>query len=163
MSAGEERVADAGREDHDPAFLHMTLGAAADIGLADRIHMDRRQDTGRNAHILKHTLHGESVHDGCQHAHGIGLGAFHALRSASNTAENVAPADNQADFGAGSAGFCNGFGEFFAGRDIDAELTGAHQGLSRKLQKHTFVLKLACLGIPARHGHHPLAEGLAAS
>ena len=42
----EERVAGAGREDHDPTLLEVTHRAAADVGLGDLADLDRGQDPG---------------------------------------------------------------------------------------------------------------------
>ena len=39
---GEERVAGAGGEDHDAPLLEVARGAAADVGLGDLLHLDRR-------------------------------------------------------------------------------------------------------------------------
>jgi hypothetical protein len=76
----------------------MTLGAAADHRLADLVHLDGGLHAGRHAELLQRVLHGQSVHHRGQHAHIIGLGAVHALGSAGHTAEDVAAADDEADF-----------------------------------------------------------------
>ncbi len=55
----EERVAGAGGEDDDAAFLHMANRPAADVGLAHRLHGDRRQHAGDDAAALERTLHGQ--------------------------------------------------------------------------------------------------------
>ena len=47
--------------------------------------------------MLEGILQGERVHNGCQHAHVVGLSTLHATGSACHAAENIAAADNDAD------------------------------------------------------------------
>ena len=89
---------------------------------------DGRQDARRHVHVLQHALHGERIHHGGQHAHGVRLGALHAFCCPCHTAEYVAAADHKADLGPGFAGFLDGLCKFFAGRDVDTELAGTHEG-----------------------------------
>ena len=94
---GEERVSGAGREDHDPALLHVTLGPTADIGLADRAHRDRRLHTGLHAVPLHDALQSERVHHGGEHAHVVGRGAIHSGCGARDTPEDVPAAHDETD------------------------------------------------------------------
>ena len=127
---GEERVAGAGGEDHHPALLHVPLGAAADIGLADRGHRDRRLHPGGHAALLQRRLHGERVHHGGQHAHVVGLGAFHAGGGAGDAAEDVAAADHDADLHAHADHVADIGGDGADGVVVEAVLAPAHQGLA---------------------------------
>ena len=47
---------------------------------------------------LKRVLNRERIHDGCQHAHVIGCGTFHALRGTFDATENVPAANHHANF-----------------------------------------------------------------
>ena len=53
---GEERVAGAGREDHDPALLEVADRPAADVRLGDLGDRDRRQDARVRAAALERVL-----------------------------------------------------------------------------------------------------------
>ena len=109
----------------------MALGASADDWLTDGIHLDCRLNAGMDAKLFKRVLHGERVHDRCEHPHIIGLSTVHALCSARHPAKNITAANNKAQFKASILGrfdFAshprNGFG-------INTELPAAHQRLSR--------------------------------
>ena len=95
---GEIGAAGAGGENHHPALRQVTFGAAADDGLADLVHLDRRLDAGFDAKLFQRILHRQRVHDRRQHAHIVGLRAVHALGGARHAAEDIAAADDQADF-----------------------------------------------------------------
>ena len=71
--------------------------AAADIGLGDRRHRDRRQDAGVDADLLERVLQRQRVHHRRQHAHIIGAGPVEALGGAGQAAEDVAAADDEAE------------------------------------------------------------------
>jgi hypothetical protein len=53
-------------------------GAAADVGLRDRPHLDRGLDARRDAQLLQDVLKPQGVDDRPQHAHVIGLGPLDA-------------------------------------------------------------------------------------
>ena len=77
--------------------------AAADIGLGDGRHRDRRLDPGVDADLLERVLHGERVHHRREHAHIVGAGPVEALGGAGEAAEDVAAADDEAELVAGLA------------------------------------------------------------
>ncbi len=77
---GEERVAGAAGEDHDPALLEVADGPAPDVGLGDLRHVDGGLHPGGLAQLLERVLQGQGVDDRGQHAHVVGLGAVHARR-----------------------------------------------------------------------------------
>ena len=129
---GEEGIAGAGGEDHHPALLHVAHGAAADIGLGDGRHRDRRLDAGVDADLLERVLHGERVHHRRQHAHIVGAGAVEALGGAGEAAEDVAAADDQAELVAARVGRLDLLGEARDGVGIDAELALAPSALRRR-------------------------------
>jgi hypothetical protein len=64
------------REDDHPALLEVADRAAADVGLADRGHRDRRHDAVWHAGLLDHALHRQRVNDGAEHAHVVGARAL---------------------------------------------------------------------------------------
>src|SRR5438067_1758874 len=87
-------------DDRETPLVHVADGAAADIGLAYRLHADRRQDARRYALALERTLHGKRIDDGGEHAHVVGGRALHALGGAGQPTEDVAAADDEANLGA---------------------------------------------------------------
>ena len=103
-------------------FSMCRIGAAADIGLADGRHRDRRLDAGVDADLLERVLHGERVHHRRQHAHIVGAGAVEALGRAGEAAEDVAAADDQAELVPVVLGRLDLVGEPGDGVGIDAEL-----------------------------------------
>ncbi len=127
---GEERVTGAGGKDDHPALLHVPLGAAADIGLADRGHRDGGLHPRGHAAFLQRGLHGERVHHGGQHAHVVRLGAFHAGGGAGDAAEDVAAADHDADLHAHGDHVADIGGDGADGVIVEAILAAAHQGFA---------------------------------
>ena len=73
----EVRIAGAGAEDHDPAFLEVADGAPADERLGDRAHLDRGDDAGDDVLLLERVLERQRVDDRRQHPHVVGGGAVH--------------------------------------------------------------------------------------
>ena len=132
---GEERVAGAGGEDHHPPLLQMPLGAASDIGLAHGLHGYGGLDAGVHIQPLQGILHGERVHHGRQHAHVVGAGPLHALGRRGQAAEDVAPADHQAQLDAEARDLGHRPGYGVHGRHVDAIGRIPHQHLPRHLQQ----------------------------
>ena len=89
--------------------------------------------------MLEGILQGKRVHNGCQHAHVVGLGALHATGSAGHAAENVAAADNNADLMANGEQLLDLLGKMVGNLGVDAILAVAHQCFAGKLQKHAFI------------------------
>ena len=98
-------IARAGREDDDAAFLEVANRPAADERLGDRAHLDGGDDARQDAVLLERVLHGQAVDDRGEHAHVVAGGAIHALRAGGHAAEDVAAADDDADFDAEAPGF----------------------------------------------------------
>lgn len=90
------RIARTGGKNNDVALGKVVDGATANIGLADLVHLDSAHHAAGNIVVLEGILQSERIHNGCQHAHVIGLSALHATGSAGHAAENVAAADNDA-------------------------------------------------------------------
>ena len=89
--------------------------------------------------MLEGILQGKRVHDGCKHAHVVGLGALHATGSAGHAAENVAAADNDADLMANGEQLLDLLGKMVGNLGVNAVVAVAHQRFAGKLQKHAFV------------------------
>ena len=81
----------------------------------------------------------ERVHHRGQHAHVVGLGAFHAGGGAGDAAEDVAAADHDADLHAHADHVADIGGDGADGVVVEAELAPAHQGLARQLQQDALV------------------------
>ena len=133
---GEVGIAGSGGEQDDAPLLDVAKRAAADVGLADAGHGDRRLHPRLGAQLLERALEREGVHDGGQHPHVIGAGPVEALGRGGHAAKDVAAADDETQLGAMLAR-----GEYFAGErldgvGVDAELAGTHQGLARQLEQN---------------------------
>ena len=72
--------------------------------------------------LLQRRLHGQRVHHGRQHAHVVGLGAFHAGGGTGDAAEDVAAADHDADLHAHADHVADIGGDGADGVVVDAEL-----------------------------------------
>lgn len=125
------RIARTGGKNNDITLGKVVDGATANIGLADLIHLDSAHHAAGNIVVLKGILQGKRVHNGCQHAHVVGLGALHATGSAGHAAENVAAADNNADLMANGEQLLDLLGKMVGNLGVDAILAVAHQ-LRRK-------------------------------
>ena len=91
---GEERVARAAGEDHDPALLQVADGAAADVRLGHLRHLQRGHDPGGLIDPLERVLQRQPVHHRGDHAHVVGLGLVHALARALQATPEVPAADH---------------------------------------------------------------------
>ena len=89
--------------------------------------------------MLEGILQGKCVHNGCQHAHVVGLSTLHATGSAGHAAENIATADNDADLMTNGEQLLDLLGKMVGNLGVDAILAVAHQCFAGKLQKHAFI------------------------
>ena len=119
----------------------MAQRTAADIGLANRRHFDRRQDACVHADAFERVLHCQRIHHRRQHAHIVGAGAFHALRGGPHAPENISAADHQRQFNAEFFGFLHFGRNAFHRVIVDAVLTGAHQRFAADFQQDAAVPK----------------------
>lgn len=116
----KEGRADAGGEDHHPAFFEMTQGAAAHIGLGHGVHGQGALHARLDADLLQRRLHGQGVHHRGQHAHIVGGGAFHVAGGLAQSAEDVAAADDEADLDALARHVSHGLGHAGDRLHVDA-------------------------------------------
>ena len=93
----EERIARTGGENHDGACGEEFEGLAAVEEFADRFHADGGHHYGVDSLLVEGILHGEAVHHGAEHAHGIALGAVHASCRSRNASDEVAAAYYERD------------------------------------------------------------------
>ena len=89
--------------------------------------------------MLKGILQGKRVHNGCQHAHVVGLGALHATGSAGHAAENVAAADNNADLMANGEQLLDLLGKMVGNLGVDAILAVAHQCSPKTSEARVYI------------------------
>ena len=85
----EERVAGSRGEDHDPPLLEVAHRAAADVGLRDLGHRDRRLHARVRAEPLEGVLERERVEERREHAGVVGGRAVHPLRRRGHAAVDV--------------------------------------------------------------------------
>ena len=133
------RIARTGGKNNDAALGKVVDSATANIGLADLVHLDSAHHAAGNIVVLEGILQGERVHNGCQHAHVVGLSTLHATGSAGHTAENIAAADNDADLMANGEQLLDLLGKVVGNLGVDAILAVAHQCFAGKLKKHAFI------------------------
>ena len=119
----------------------MPLSAPADIGLADRVHLDGGLHARIHARPLERVLHGKRVHDRRQHAHIVGRPALHALGRAGQAAEDVAAANDDAQFNPGFVNRSDFFRHSLDGRHVQANALLAHQDLAGDLQQDAPVVR----------------------
>ncbi len=109
--------------------------AAADVGLGDAGHRNRRHHPRVDTLLFERILKRKRIHHRREHAHIVGGRAVEAFRRRCHSAENIASAYDQAKLVA--LGFCGGdlARETRGGFRIDAKLALAHKRLTRKLQE----------------------------
>ena len=78
--------------------LEMAYGAPANVAFGELTHFNRRLDARHDTGSLQGVLKGQRVQDGGEHAHVIGLGAFHPGGAGCDATENVASTDDDGDF-----------------------------------------------------------------
>ena len=133
----EERIARARCENDNPAFFHMSDGAAANVRLTDMGHLDRRHDPRVKALTFQRILQRKRVHHRREHAHIVGACPLHAARGLTDAAKDIAAADHETKLDAELLGLANFPGDTRHGLVVDAVLAGAHQRLTRHLEKDT--------------------------
>ena len=135
---GEERVARTGGEDDHRASGKELQGLAAIEEFADRFHADGGHHHGIHALLVESVLHGEAVHHGAKHAHGIALGAVHAARRSGNAADEVAAANHERDLHALLDDGCNFACHVGENSIIDTVALFACEGFATELQENAF-------------------------
>ena len=93
----EVRVASAGREDDEPTLLEMPHRAPSNVRLGDLTDLHRRLHARGDAGALERVLQCEGVHHRREHPHVVALRAVHPDARALEAAEDVPPADDDAD------------------------------------------------------------------
>ena len=131
--------AGAGGKDQHPVFLQMAQCPAVNVVLANFGNAQPGQDPRLNSKLFQSVLQIKSVHDGSQHADLVGNRTVQPFRSFFGAAENVAAADDQADFHAEPAHFPDLRGQRADYAVVHAERLVAHQAFARKLQQNTFI------------------------
>ena len=138
---GEERVARTGGEDDYGASGEEFQCLAAVEEFADRLHADGGHHYGVDTLLVEGVLHGEAVHHGAEHAHGIALGAVHAACGCGNAADEVAATDHERDLHA----LLDDGGDFacHVGENsiIDTVALFACEGFATELQENTFEFR----------------------
>lgn len=105
-------------------------------------HRDCRQNDGVDAELAERGCERQRVDDGGQHAHMVAGDTVATLGRHGDTAENIAAADDNADFNAHRPRFGNIGGDPVCNRHIDTETLVAHKGFTGSLEKNTFVDRL---------------------
>ncbi len=139
---GEKRRPDASSEDHHPSFFEMAFGATADKGFAHAGHRNGGLDARVDADLLERVLHRERVHHGREHAHIVGGRALNPLGGGGQSAKDIAPADDHAQFEARVARLGNLARDARGHRRIDRQPVAAHQHLARQFQEDAFEGRL---------------------
>jgi hypothetical protein len=132
---GEERVAGAGREDHDPPLLEVAHRTAADVGLGDLGDRDRRLHAGERAGLLERVLQRQPVQHGGQHAHVVAGRPVHALGGAGQPTVDVAAPDDDRDLDAAIVGLLHLPRDRRDAVRIGAVVEVAHERLARQLEQ----------------------------
>ena len=133
----EERVARTGGEDDHGARGEELQSLAAVEEFTDRFHADGGHHHGIHTLLVERVLHGEAVHHGAEHAHGITLGAVHAAGRSGNSADEVAAADHERDLHAlldDGGDFGRHVGENLV---VDTVALFACEGFATELEKNT--------------------------
>ena len=88
------------REDHDASFFEITQCLRPDVGLYDLLDVERRLHARHEARAVHRVLQRQRVDDRGEHAHVVGLGPVHADGARLHAAEDVPPANDDADLDA---------------------------------------------------------------
>jgi tRNA dimethylallyltransferase len=131
---GEIGVARTCRKNHDTFLFQMPHGAAADIGLADLIHRNGRDDAGKDAQLFQRRLHRQRIHYGGQHSHIVGGRALHPLRTSCKAAKDIAATDDHTNLNPQIAHRFHLGGDALHGGRMQAVTLIAHQRLARDFQ-----------------------------
>jgi hypothetical protein len=112
---------------------------AADVGLGDLVHLNRRHHPAKQPELFNGVLERDRVDYRGKHAHVVGGNPVHVDRLLGDSAKEVASADDDADLAAervDGGDFC---GNFMDEDSIDAEALARGQGFSRDLEEDSFV------------------------
>src|SRR4029450_7421117 len=120
----------------------MAQGAGPSIGLADRLHRDRRLHPGADAAALQLVLHGQRIYYGGEHAHVVTRRALHADRRARQASEDVAAADHQAQLDAEGMDGLDLLGDTRDHRRVEPVIALAHQRFARDFEKDATILQI---------------------
>ena len=90
----EERITGTGSKNHNPAFLQVAQGFAANIRLGNLVDIQSALNTGFNTGVSQCILEGHCVHAGSQHAHIVAGGTIHTGGAECDSAEDIAAADH---------------------------------------------------------------------
>ena len=134
----------------------MPDGAAADVGLADLVHLDGAHDAAIHAVALEAVLEREGVDHRREHAHVVALRAVHAGCRALDAAEDVAAAHDDGHLDAVLPHGLDLVGEPLRHLGVNAEVLVTHEGLAGELQKNALVLvgRQAILHSSGRHDRY---------
>ena len=135
----EERVAGAGREDHDLALLEVAQRLAADVGLGDLIGAQRRLHARFHALSPQRVLQRERVHERGEHPHVVGGCTVHASSSRSDAPEDVAPADDDRHLDTEPYDLRDLGDDAIDHLAVDPVGVGAHQRLAGQLEQDALV------------------------
>src|SRR3954467_14356521 len=134
---GEERVAGAGREDHDALLLEVAHGAPADVGLGHLRDVDGRLHPRVHALVLERVLEGQRVEHRGEHAHVVRGGALHPRRRAGQPSVDVARAYDDRDLDAAVVDLADLARDRLHALEVGAVGEVAHERLPRQLQQHS--------------------------
>ena len=108
---------------------------AADVGLGQLGHRDRRLHARVHADLLERVLQRQRVEDGREHPHVVGGRAVHPRRRAGHAAVDVAGADDDRDLDAAVVDLLDLLGDGGHALGIGPVLQRAHQGLAGELEQ----------------------------
>ena len=94
---GKERVARTSREDNHRASGEELESLATIEEFTNRFHADSGHHYRIYTLLVESVLHGEAVHHGAEHAHGVALSAIHAASRSGNAANKIAAANHECD------------------------------------------------------------------
>src|SRR3954451_5525334 len=131
----EERVAGAGREDHDAPLLEVAHRTAADVRLGDLADVERRLHARMDVELLERVLQLERVEDDREHPHVVGGRAVHPLGRARDAAVDVAGAEHDRDLDPAVVDALDLLRDLAQALKVGAVLEVAHERLARQLEQ----------------------------
>ena len=127
----------------DAALFEMAHGAAADIRLAQRLHLDRRQHSRDDADVLERILQRERVDHRRQHAHLVGGRAIHPARLVVAAADVVAGADYHRELHAERGNFLDFERDLGQRVEIESRALRGRERLAGQFQQDAAEARLA--------------------
>src|SRR3954452_21362566 len=131
----EERVAGAGREDHDAPLLEVAHRATADVGLGDLADVERRLHARVDLELLERVLQLQGVQDDREHPHVVRGRAVHALGRARDAAVDVAGPQHDRDLDAAVVHALDLGRDGLQPTGVGAVVQLAHEGLAGQLEQ----------------------------